>query len=137
MCGLLLCAAGCGTTSPDSGHHGAKPNAADSKVSGTVTYRERMMLPPGSSLRVTLEDVSLIDAKAVVLAEATMTDLGAPPYAFTLTVAPGKVDASRRYNVRAAITSDNKLMFTSTEAYPVLTGGNPDKADVVVRRTQM
>ena len=66
-----------------------------------------------------------------------MTSLGAPPYAFTLTVASGKIDASRRYNVRATITSDNKMMFTSTEAYPVLTGGNPDKADIVVHRTQM
>lgn len=43
------------------------------EVSGTVAYRERIALPDNAVVKVTLEDVSLADAKAVVIDSQSYT----------------------------------------------------------------
>ena len=39
-------------------------------IAGTVTYRERMMIPPDAVATVTLEDVARADAKAELFARS-------------------------------------------------------------------
>jgi len=99
---------------------------AGGKVTGTVTYRERMVLPPTARVIVELQDVSLADAPAKIIATQTIDPAGkAPPYPFELTYDPSKIDERYTYAVRATIRDGDKLLFTSTQAYLVITRGNP------------
>jgi putative lipoprotein len=106
----------------------------DAKVTGTVRYLERIALPP-SEVRVTLQDVSRADASATILAEQRFDSAGnQPPYLFELSYDPAQIQDNGRYVVRAEIRTEGQLVYTTTESYPVITGGNPSTADLIVRR---
>jgi putative lipoprotein len=49
------------------------------ELHGSVHYLERMMLPPGATLTVSLQDVSLQDVAATKIATDTQTLEGGPP----------------------------------------------------------
>lgn len=108
---LAAALSACGGSDETSTTGSAKP----SRVEGSVTYRERMMLPPNAVLNVQLEDISRADALADVLAVVTMTLEGGPPYAFGIDYDAAAIDTRLRYAVRATITVDDQLMFTTTE----------------------
>lgn len=103
-------------------------------VEGSASYRERIALPPGAVLLVKVEDVSLMDAPAKVLAEHQQVLGGKQvPLAFAIPLAPELVDARRRYGVRATIFVDGQMRFTSTRHYPVLTQGAPKRQDLLLQ----
>jgi len=52
------------------------------KVTGTVTYLQRIAPPPDAVVDVTLADVSLQDAPALTIAEQTLTEPGQVPIPF-------------------------------------------------------
>jgi uncharacterized lipoprotein YbaY/heat shock protein HslJ len=108
---------------------------ASASITGTASYRERMMLPPGAKLEVTLEDVSRADAPADVIGRAEVEAAKAPPYAFSLPYDPARINASHRYSVRARITADGKLMFQSDAGYSVLGAANVTNVDILLKRT--
>lgn len=96
-------------------------------------YRERMMVPPNAQLRVTLSDVSKMDVAAELMTEVVVDNPGAPPYSIELNYDPGAIDQRMRYAVRATISADDKLMFTSTEHIDAFA---PDDSGVVMVRMQ-
>ncbi|HET9223160.1 MAG TPA: YbaY family lipoprotein, partial [Roseiflexaceae bacterium] len=103
------------------------------KVTGEVLYRERIALPTSAIVTVRLEDVSLADAPAVVIAEQRIEPMGkGPPYPFELAYDLAKIDERFNYAVRAEITDGDKLLFTTTERYPVITQGNPTSGIQIV-----
>jgi putative lipoprotein len=107
---------------------------APMRVSGTVSYRERIALAPGSMLIVTLEDASKADVQATMLAEARITvERNQVPIPFAIDVEAGRIDPRHRYAVRARILDpQGVLRWTSTQAYMVVTGGNPSVVAVQV-----
>ena len=107
---------------------------ASAAITGTASYRERMMLPPGGSLEVTLEDVSRADAPADVITRAEVPTSKAPPYSFTLTYDPARIIPNHHYTVRARITVDGELMFQSDAGYAVLGAGNVTHVDILLKR---
>ena len=103
-------------------------------VSGTVTYRQRIALPPNAVVRVTLADVSLQDVAAKVLTEIEVpTDGRQVPIPFRLAYWPERIEATHTYSVRAQIVVDGALFMTSTTSYPVITRGAPTKLTIVVQ----
>lgn len=94
-----------------------------SQLSGEVFYLQRKMLPPGSVLTVSLEDVSKMDVASTKIAEVKQEIAGGPPYAFTLEYNAGLIKEKMRYSLRAKITLEGALLMTSTEAF------NPFTAD--------
>ena len=109
--------------------------AASAKVTGTVTYRERIALPANAQVQVSLQDISRADAPAVVLGEQTITTAGAQvPIPFEIAYDPAAIDQRMTYSVRARITVHGQLMFTSTTSTLVITRGNPTHVEVVVQR---
>ena len=113
----------------------ASTPAEQAAVTGTVTYRERMALPPEAVITVQLSDVSKADAPAELISEQTIQANGQqPPYAFTLPYDPTTIIENHTYAVRATIKVDNQLLFTSTTMYPVITRGNPTEVEVVVEK---
>jgi putative lipoprotein len=108
--------------------------ASASEVSGTVTYLVRMALPPQAVVEVQLQDVSLADAAAKVIAEQKFT-LGnrQVPLPFTLKYDPGKIDLKHSYAVRAQISTAGELKFATDQVYKVITQGNPSKVDLILK----
>lgn len=80
-----------------------------------VSYRENMMLPPGSELSIKLEDVSKMDVASTVLAQKVMAINTAPPYALQLKYVSNSMTEKGRYSLRATIRHQGQLIFTSTE----------------------
>ncbi len=103
----------------------------NARIEGSVTYRERMMLPPEAQIEVQFEDISQADAMASVLATVQLAPRGGPPYAFAIDYDPGRIDKRRRYALRASISVGDSLMFTSTD-YIDPFSGNP--VEILVRR---
>jgi len=111
------------------------PAAGEStRVTGTVSYRERIALAPGSTVIVTLEDTSKADAKATLLGESRIPiERSQAPITFAIEVGAGRIDPRHRYAVRARILDpQGALRWTSTQAYLVMTGGHPNSVDVLV-----
>jgi putative lipoprotein len=73
---------------------------------------------------VSLQDVSLADAPAVVLDEQQGQVKGQVPLPFHLSYDPAQVKPGHRYSVSARIELDGKLLFISTEHHAVQLDGN-------------
>lgn len=109
----------------------AAPETVVGSVGGTVTYLERMAMPPGATLKVQLADVSRADAPAVVISKREIMPVSQVPIPFTLTYDPKQIVAGHRYVVQARIEVDGKLRFINTSAYPV-TPGHSGAMEIVV-----
>jgi putative lipoprotein len=104
------------------------------KVTGTVTYRERIALPPTAVIKVQLVDVSRADAPAIVLGEQVIQSAGKQvPFSFEIQFDPAKIEANYSYAVQARIEEDGKLRFVSDRHYAVITRGAPTHVDMVLR----
>ncbi|MCE2998527.1 MAG: YbaY family lipoprotein [Betaproteobacteria bacterium] len=127
---LPLTVAGCAAM--DSAVPGSSaPSAA---VSGSVSYRERIALPPDARVIVWLVDVSKADAPATVLGEQVIITRGRQvPFAYAIAYAPQRIDPRLSYAVQARIESgDGRLLFTSDTRQPVLTRGAGSSAGLVL-----
>jgi uncharacterized lipoprotein YbaY len=103
-------------------------------VQGEATYRERLAMPPGAQLEVVLQDISRADAPSPVVGIVTLSDIGQPPYRFEIPYRPEQIIASHRYGVRARLSSQGRLLFTTDRTYPVITAGNPTEVQLMLKR---
>jgi uncharacterized lipoprotein YbaY/heat shock protein HslJ/uncharacterized lipoprotein NlpE involved in copper resistance len=113
---------------------GCSSVSANGTVSGTATYRERIALPPGAVLEVSLHDVSRADAPAKELGSVRIENLGNPPFEFEIPYPPEAIDDRHSYAVRATIRAGGKLLFTTDTSYPVLTRGACNEVELLLRR---
>jgi putative lipoprotein len=105
-------------------------------ISGHVTYRERMALPPDAEVRVTLVDASRQDSAAVV-ADTVIRPRGPQvPVPFVLRFDRRRIDERRDYALRATITSGGRLAFTTPTVVKVVTRDHPNMVDLVLTRVQ-
>jgi uncharacterized lipoprotein YbaY/membrane-bound inhibitor of C-type lysozyme len=123
----------CKLDKPMSGE--AAQSAGAGSVTGTVTYLQRMALPPSAVIQVQLLDVSLADAPSKVISEEKIT-LGERqvPVPFELKFDSSTIDPKHAYSVSAKILVDGELRFVSDQSHPVLTRGNPNKVEIVVKQ---
>jgi len=97
---------------------------APGAVVGTVTYRQRVALPPDAVVEVRLQDTTRADAAAQTIGHATIPTHGAQvPIPFRIDYDRAAIDPSHSYSVRATITVGGRLLFSSPTMYPVLTRG--------------
>ena len=103
-------------------------------VTGTVTYLQRSALPPTAVVEVQLQDVSIADAPASVInTQAIETQGNQPPFPYKVPYDPARIEANHRYVMRATIKDGDKLLFTTTQSYPVITNGAPtSKVEIIV-----
>ena len=130
LLGLVGWLAGCSTAAvvPDVGG----PTAA--KVTGTVTYRERIALPPTAVVTVRLVDVSRADAPAIVLGEQRIESAGRQvPFSFAIPYDPARIDARMSYAVQARIEDGGRLLIVSDRHYPVITRDAPRHAEMLLK----
>ncbi len=130
--GLLFGACAGPGPAPASIEPSAPP--AEKTVTGTVTYREKIALPPNAEVSVVLFDLSEFDALRTVVGEQKVVTGGKQvPFPFEITYDPASIDQKVTYAVRATITIDGRPAFTSVERYLVLTKGNPSQTTIEVR----
>lgn len=103
-------------------------------VTGTVSYRERIALPPDALVKVQLVDVSRADAPADVLGKQVVEAGGRQvPFAFEIAYDPATVVSNHSYAVQARIEEGGQLRFINDQHYPVITRGAPREVDLVLK----
>ncbi|HBV77542.1 MULTISPECIES: YbaY family lipoprotein [Vibrio] len=91
-------------------------------VSGTLAYRERIALPEDAVISVTLEDVSIADKAADIIATDSFVAGGKQvPFAFKLDYDANKIIPNHTYAVRAKIAVNGKLRFITDTRETVIT----------------
>ena len=133
---LLLLLGGVGACGSDMADDTAATSddvaGSGAQVTGTLMYRERIALRPGSVAEVWLLDTSRADAPAVEIAYQRIADPGSPPIPFVLDYDPAEIDERMEYTVRGTIRHGDRLLFTSDTHYPVLTRGAGNTAEVLL-----
>lgn len=110
-------------------------NMTEGTIRGTITYRERIALPSGAVIQVKLLDVSRQDVAAVEIAGQTITTTGEQvPIAFELVYDPAQIQEQQTYVVRAEIYLNERLTFTTTQMYPVLTRGHGNEVNLLLNK---
>lgn len=103
-------------------------------LSGTVTYREPMALPPNALVKVLVWDAVEPPSSAPV-GETSFVAQGQVPLPFVLFFDPALIQASHTYGARASISVEGAVWFESEKPVPVLTGGAPMvEVELVVKR---
>jgi putative lipoprotein len=122
---------GCGTTQTPP----PAPLANDKGLlSGTVTYRERMALPPNAEVRVRVWDALEPPASSTV-GETKFIAQGQVPLPFELFYSPELIQSSHTYGARATISVEGVVWFETQTPVPVLTGGAPTVGvEILVKR---
>jgi putative lipoprotein len=124
---IAVVLAGCAN---DGAPRPPQEGAAMKTVEGTLIKLDRRALPPTARAVVRLEDVSLMDAPAKIIAEQTIEPAGQVPIPFSLAYDPAQIDEVMTYAVRGQIFDEGRLVYTSTTHYPVLTRGAPDRVEI-------
>ncbi len=142
---LLVAAIACGSDSAGSepttpvapistpASEPTQPADATGTVSGTVVYRERIALTENAVVVIKLLDVSRADAPSITIGEQVIENPGQIPIAFEIEYNTNDIDDRFTYAVRAEIRENDRLIFTTTTSYPVITNGNPTQADLVLK----
>ena len=93
--------------------------AEEVAVTGEVSYRERIALPPNAALTVRLLDVSLADAPETVVGEQEIDPAGQVPIDFEIKFDSTVIQPSATYALQARIMVDNQLWFINDERYAI------------------
>lgn len=116
----------------------AQPNpnqiAEDTQtLSGTVSYRQRIALPPNATLRLRLLDVSRADAPATTVTQKTVPITGQVPIPFELTYRPETIQPQHTYILDARILVGGRVRWIPAQRTAVITGGKPTQVNILLR----
>ena len=103
-------------------------------LTGTITYRERIALPPSARVEVQLVDATDENVSAPLVAERLIDEPGQVPIAFSLGYDPASIRASHSYALRVRIRVGEDVWFASPFDLRVLTAGNPGQVEVQLER---
>ncbi len=127
MASILMTGCAAASVAPADG-------GATARVSGTISYRERIALPPDALIRIQLVDVSRADAPAVLLGEQVFEAGGRQvPFRFDIPYDPTAIDGRMSYAVQARIEQNGRLIFVSDQHYAVITRGAPTTVDLMLK----
>src|SRR5262245_60121684 len=131
FCSLAILSVGAGCTKKAP----ASPSAlASARITGKITYLEKMALPADALIEVQLEDTSRQDAAGEVIGEQTILNPGQVPVSFSIDYDPARIVSGHSYGIRAKILSNGQLLYTNSTAVPVITNGKPAKnVEVIVQ----
>lgn len=117
---VVLATAGCASRPPEP----------DAVVTGVAVARERVVLPPEAVFEATLLDVTQPDQPPVVLGRQRRAPAGEPPFALQIPYPSSRFVLKGRYEVRAAISLEDRVLWTTDTRTPV-------PQDVAYRRVSL
>lgn len=90
-------------------------------LTGSVNYRERIALPVGARVTVSVQDISRADAPATVIGTTTFQAQGGVPLPFTLQYDGNRIERGNRYSVSARIEDPSgRRLYFITDSYNAL-----------------
>ncbi|MBK5375778.1 YbaY family lipoprotein [Pseudomonas sp. TH43] len=98
------------------------PHQAVKTLSGSVHYLARIGLLPGSTLTVSLLDITQADAPAKELTAQVIPEVATAGLHFNLTYKLADVLPGHTYVIHARITLNEQLIFTSKKPHLVVLG---------------
>lgn len=102
------------------------------EVSGRVRLPAGQSVPADAIVLVELRDVSVADARAMLVAKKEIRDAaGKSEVPFSLGYDDARVKSGNSYAVSSRVTQKGKLLFINDTHVPVITGGAKSR-DVVV-----
>jgi putative lipoprotein len=106
-------------------------------LNGTLTYRQRIAVPPDTEATVRLVDVSRADAPATVIAQTRFKTEGRQvPFPFRLEYDPARIDPRMRYAVSGELRAGGRILFLNTTRHSVLTHGAPsDNVEILLEQS--
>ena len=119
---LVLLACGCATSTPVEKME---------RLTGTVTYLQRIAMPPDAVVEVKLVEVQQGANKTIV--EKRITNPSAVPVSFTLVYDPRAVHPGRQYVVQARILANGKPWYVTQTVNHQMSGGRIAHADVILQ----
>lgn len=138
MLGLV---AGCRSPGTQDQSTAATPRPAagapdSATLRGTVSYRERIALPPGAVVDVTLADVSRADAPSVTIGAQRIDAPAGPPIHFALRYDRARITPRGTYAVLARISSGTgQLLWITTDRFAFPPADGSDSLHLLVRKT--
>jgi len=111
----------------------SRADAAEVRIVGFATYRERIALPRGAAFEARLEREPRSDGPGETLARVRNERPGAVPIAFEFLIDTRRIDPRRTYVVRASLYAEGRLRFTGTEAYREPAQDQQDRITVLMR----
>ncbi|MBP7064931.1 YbaY family lipoprotein [Ferrovibrio sp.] len=97
---------------------------AQESVSGTITTRERVVMPPDAVLVVRLLDATRGDMAAYTMVEQRLV-ANPLPARFELRYRYGDINPSGTYYVQAQIEQGGRVLYINDQNYSVLTRNSP------------
>ena len=95
-------------------------------VTGHIVGPEGATLPEGAKVEIRVDDVSLADAPAKQIGGQIILDATQFPIKFEAPYDASAIDPRFTYGLTVRITDANdKLLYINTQAYNVITQGNP------------
>jgi putative lipoprotein len=118
---VLLASGGCTTTRVE------KMGA----ITGTVTYFQRIAMPPGAVVELKLVEAHKGANKTIV--ERKITSPGEVPVPFTLGYNPKEMRPDRKYAVQARILVDGKPWYVTQTVNHQMRNGRIAHADIILQ----
>lgn len=115
-----------GATAPDG------QTGGDASVTGTVTYRVRMAMPPRSHVEVTIQNISTEDTASIIVGRQTISDPKGVPIPFEVKYDSGDINDSDTYALQAIIFRDEEIWMSNRETVPVIAQDAPTSGVEVV-----
>lgn len=99
----------------------------------SVRLEEEQPLPPGAELEVELLDVSRADASSIRITSGRVA-VSTLPVSLRLSYDPAAIDPRMTYVVAAVLRAGGRVSHRTMTAWPVLTRGAPERADIVLEQ---
>ncbi len=115
----------------------ASAPAPDAFITGTVISRERLYVPPDASFEAALVDVTRVGDPPTVLGRQRIAPAGPLPYALRIPYHQARVHPRGRYEVRAAVTQQDRLLLDTPGPHPVLINPGFRHVDVILARVPL
>ncbi len=106
--------------------------AAPIVLTGEVTYRERIALPPNAVLTISVVDLTLPGQPVRLMAQSAIASPGQVPLQFTFSFDDKTIDRSHQHAIVAEIASEGRIWFRTAEPYPLTALPPPQPPAIVV-----
>jgi putative lipoprotein len=101
----------------------AKDGVRTAPIRGSAFFLERMMPPPDAVLEIQLTNDHLTYVPTPPIAKQNYEHLHGPPYEFTLSYDPTRIEAGEKYSLTARLlAADGSALFVTQGRVPVTIG---------------
>lgn len=111
---ILAALGGCTAASTEKTAASVSPSTGAAALKVLVSYRERMLLPPGCTLFLELQNISQLNPEDNGVANAFIPVKAAPPFKAVIKYDPAKIIKQLHYAVSARIVLKGQLLFSGS-----------------------